>query len=150
MGVKLKMPRQPSLAARVLLPTACVIRPYYARNWYNQASSAGPPRNKAKLMHRSSPAHGSARRFLGGRSLRTLFLLLALLAALPSWQASLAAAAPVAQSQTEVQPPLEKTSPDAQYLGALPGSAAASQGGQRYFAQTGHFLRGRFLEFWEI
>jgi hypothetical protein len=87
-----------------------------------------------------------------------LFLLLALLAAFPSWQPSLAAAAPlapthtvVAQAQVQPQPGQpEQPTPSAQYQGPVPGVAAASQGGQRYFSQTGHFLRGRFLEFWEI
>ena len=113
-------------------------------------------------MHPSGPTPGSARRLPGRRSLRTLFLLPALLAALPTWQPSLAAAAPlaptfdvVAQAQPEVQPEPqpqqpEQSTPDEQYQGAIPGAAAASQGGQRYFSHTGHFLRGRFLEFWEV
>jgi hypothetical protein len=106
-------------------------------------------------MNPSSPAPGSARRFLRIRSLRTLFLLLALLASLP-WQPSLAAAAAAPSPQSalaysvaaQTQP--EQVSPGAQYLAAVPGDPAASRGGQRYFTQTGHFLRGRFLEYWEI
>jgi hypothetical protein len=63
-------------------------------------------------------------------------LLLAALTSSPTFVASAYANAPVPQAQTAQEPP-------------VPAPAAVSEGRARYFTQTGHFLRGAFLQFWE-
>ncbi|MEO8287396.1 MAG: hypothetical protein ABI670_13305 [Chloroflexota bacterium] len=90
--------------------------------------------------------------------MRHVFLLLAILSAFTTWTPTPTRAAaatefaaryilPAAYAVTNAT----TAAPDYQIAGepAIPASAEVSEGRQRYFTQTAHFLRGAFLEYWE-
>src|SRR6476469_7585045 len=88
------------------------------------------------------------------RKMRLLVLVLILLGNLPAWVPGPASAEasynalPTANHVTNTQYAVRST----QYpLGepAIPAPFEVSQGSQRYFAQTAHFLRGAFLDYWQ-
>jgi hypothetical protein len=102
---------------------------------------------------------GAARR----QRARLLFLLLAVLAGLPIWaQPAASASAEAARLQGDVQyaalaapalasAPATTLAQTAQQAPAeaIPAPSTVSQGTQRYFSQTAHFLRGAFLTYWQ-